>query len=156
MDRYTIGIIPMNPNSTLSDGFVILGKVELPATNVFLFYYKRNHLASKELLGRISGTVQCPVFSERLVKMRAKLQMIYGQYVHQDVVNIDEVIKEQKRLSDKQRYNRKMGMLMREYYRRKQEIENSSNLFKDSLIDELNKDLDRAIIKCKEIYHVTD
>lgn len=140
-------------SSMISDTFIIHGQVEMEATNVFTFYYQARYNDELQVLGSITGSVNCPVFSMRLRCLRNKLDTLFDGRVTQRAGVLHEVVKQRKQLDDQQKYGRKMSMLMKEYARRREQIDQSSDMFKDDLYQELEESRKATIEKLKEIYN---
>lgn len=140
-------------SSMISDTFIIHGQVEMEATNVFTFYYQARYNDELQVLGSITGSVNCPVFSMRLRSLRNKLDTLFDGRVTQRAGVLHEVVKQRRRLDDDERYSRKMGMVMNEYNRRRQQIADSADLFKEDLYRELEKQRKETVKKLKEIYN---
>jgi len=134
-------------------GIIHVPSQEREPTTQFRFYVRlRGWHDEREYLGSITGTVECPISSERLARLRGYLRSKFGTRLEQQPAPLEVQTKESRRMTDLERYNRKLKMVQREYDRRRDEIM-QTELFKQEAMAQLDQQLQETIKAMKITYN---
>ncbi len=135
--------------------FIICEKVKYVSDNPFVFHFSGRKITERDkegdayFLGTLVGDpYQDDEFRRRLDRVSGRLRLKNIDFTTSvSRVKINEV----RRMDDYQKYNRKMGMVRREYLKRKEAA--LKTLFSGDAIRLLDEDYERTIKVLKERYN---
>ena len=139
----------------ISDQFVILAEPEpLEAMGCKNIYAGKMGFQG-EFLGSIEFNMNCPISNRRIEKIRAKLTLkLNGNFTEYHETYTSK-IRARMALDDKQRYDRKMKMVMNKHSQLWNEIEYGTTLFKEEEHQRLDAELKETIEVMKKRYNQT-
>jgi hypothetical protein len=137
----------------MCDFMIALPMLHDPMNDFIIFFWAKGQLEYGVApgLGTLRGNFYTdPTFKRKLEIWRGKL-LLAGVDYSESVARPH--LKEIRRLTAEEKYNRKVGKMMRAYEERKRELRRTS-LFADQQIAELDADLDRTLAVVRATYGI--